>query len=68
MDQDDLRQAMQRRFEAISLREWCRLTGCRASHVTEFMLGKRGPPSDLLNALNLEIRYVRRYRAKGTTP
>lgn len=53
---------MKKRFEAMSLREWCRLTGCRPSHMSEFVAGKRGPPADLLKALNLEVRYVKRYR------
>lgn len=64
MNEDDLRAAMRRRFTAMSLREWCRLTSCNASHVSDFMRGRRGPPSDLLTALNLEIRYTRKRRAK----
>lgn len=63
MTEADLRAAMQRRFEAMSMTEWCRLTGCATSHVSEFMNGKKGPPSDMLNALNLEVRYIRRKRA-----
>lgn len=64
MTEDELRQSMERRFQTMSLREWCRLTDCHAGHVNEFIKAKRGPPSDLLKALNLQIRYVRGYRAK----
>jgi hypothetical protein len=60
MTEGELRAAMVRRFEAMSLREWCRLTGCNKAHVSEFVNGKKGPPSDMLNALNLEVRYIRR--------
>jgi hypothetical protein len=64
MTEDELRQSMEKRFEAISLREWCRLMGCHSGHVNEFIKGKRKPPSDLLKALNLQVRYVRGYRGK----
>ena len=67
MSGDDLRAAMKKRFEAMSAREWCRLTGCVHSHVIEFMKGKRGPPSDMLEALNMRVDYVKNKR-KGTTP
>lgn len=62
MNEEELRAAMKRRFEAMSIREWCRLTGCNVSHVSEFVSGKRGPPNDLLKALNLSVRYVRNRR------
>lgn len=62
MSESDLRAAMLRRFECMSLREWCRLTGCNASHVSEFVRGLKGPPNDMLEALNLERRYVRKRR------
>lgn len=48
--------------------EWCRLTGCQKSHVSEFMNRKKGPPSDMLNALNLEVRFVRRKSRQALTP
>lgn len=63
---DQLREQMARRLEAMSLREWCRLTGCAASHVSEFVNGKRNPPSDMLDALNLEVRYVKRRATPST--
>ena len=59
-----LRAAMAKRFEAMSMREWCRLTGCACSHVSEFVRGLRGPPGDLLAALNLETRYVKKRARK----
>lgn len=68
MDEDALRAAMARRFEAMSMTEWCRLTGCQKSHVSEFMNRKKGPPSDMLNALNLEVRFVRRKSRQALTP
>jgi hypothetical protein len=56
---DQLRADMKRRFEAMSMNEWCRLTGCNSSHVSQFLSGKRvGPPHDMLAALNLSVRYV----------
>ena len=66
MTEADLRAAMARRFDAMSMNEWCRLTGCAKSHVSEFMNGKKGPPGDMLNALNLEVRYIRRKRARAS--
>ena len=62
MTESEIRAAMKKRFEAMSMGEWCRLTGCRSSHVSEFMRSRRGPPHDLLAALNLEIRYVKKRR------
>lgn len=60
MSEDDLRALMKRKFEAMSCREWCRLTGCAHTHVSEFVAGKRSlPPSDMLRALNLRVAYVR---------
>lgn len=67
MTEDDLRAAMKKRFEAMSIREWCRLTGCNATHVSEFVRGLRGPPNDLLGALNLEVRYVKLRRPTPST-
>jgi hypothetical protein len=64
MNEDALRDAMRRRFTAMSMREWCRLMYCNTTHVSEFMRGLRGPPNDLLRALNLEPRYVRKRKAK----
>jgi hypothetical protein len=59
MTADDLRAAMRKRFEAMSMNEWCRLTGTNKAHVSEFMNGKRGPQSDLLRALNMRVDYVK---------
>jgi hypothetical protein len=65
MSEDDLRAAMKKRFEALAMREWCRLTDCNVSHVSEFVRGLRAPPNDLLRALNLRVDYVRNRKAKG---
>lgn len=65
MSEDDLRSAMKKRFQAMSLREWSRLTGCNATHVGEFMSGRRGPPNDMLRALNMRVDYVKVRRPKG---
>jgi hypothetical protein len=66
MNEDDLRAAMRQRFQAMAQREWCRLTGCNHAHVNEFVRGLRAPPHDLLAALNLEVRYVRKRKAPAT--
>lgn len=63
MREADLRELMKRKFTAMTMREWCRLTGCNVSHISDFMTGKRGPPGDLLKALNLEIQYIRMRKA-----
>jgi hypothetical protein len=65
MTEDELRAAMKLRFEAMSMSEWCRLTGCHKSHVSDFINGKKGPPADMLCALNLRIAYLRN---KGPKP
>lgn len=65
MSEDDLRAAMKKRFTGISMNEWCRLTGVHKGHCSEFINGKRGPCSDLLQALNLRVDYV---KIKRTTP
>lgn len=43
-----------------SWREWSRANGVQASHVSEFMNGKRGPSRDLLSALGLEYCIARK--------
>lgn len=67
MTEDDLRAAMRKRFDAMSMREWCRLTGCHAGHVSEFMRGKRSPQGDLLAALNMRVDYVKNKRTTART-
>ena len=63
MTADELRAAMRKRFEAMTMNEWCRLTGVRKSHLSSFMNGKRdNPPGDLLAALNMRVDYVRNRR------
>lgn len=67
MTEDQLRAAMKKRFEAMSMREWCALTGCNASHMSDFMNERRGPPSDLLKALNLRVDYVKMHKSQRQT-
>ena len=59
MTEDDLRAAMRKRFTAMTMGEWCRLTGCNKTHVGEFVAGKRLPPHDMLRALNMRVDYVK---------
>lgn len=55
----DLRAYMAAKFAKRPIRQWCRARKCNASHISEFVSGSRGPPSDMLTALGLEVRYVR---------
>ena len=49
--------------KAGSIRKWCASNNVNASHAIEFSNGKRGPATDLLNALGLEWRIARKARA-----
>jgi len=64
MTADQLSDAMRERFKAMSMREWCKLTGCKASHVSEFLSRRRGPPADMLDALNMRVDYVKNRRPR----
>lgn len=64
MTEDELRAAMRKRFQAMTMREWCRLTGCNLTHVSEFLNGHRGPPHDMLRALNMRVGYFKIRRTK----
>lgn len=44
------------------VKAWCEAHGVAAAHVSEFLNGKRGPMSDLLEALGLEWRVMRKAR------
>lgn len=46
---------------------WTRHHGVSKSHVSEFLMGKRLPTTDVLEALNLEWRICRK-RAPRPTP
>ena len=37
---------------------WCSAHGVKKAHVSRWMNGTGGPPTDMLEALNLQIRYV----------
>lgn len=66
MTADNIRKMMSEKFEVISAREWCTVMDVRPSHLNEFLRGKRAtPPSDLLEALNLRIDYVRKKRTRA---
>ena len=67
MTADQLRAAMRKRFTGMTMNEWCRLTGCTKSHVSEFMRGLREPPSDMLRALNMRVDYVKNHRRAPPT-
>lgn len=59
MTEGELRVAMRKRFEAMTMNEWCKLTGCNPAHVSEFVRGLRGAPGDMLKALNMRVDYVK---------
>lgn len=68
MSEDDVRalllkraaKAKTARHGSTGLRAWCRENGVAVSHASEFLGGRRAPGHDLLRALNLEYRIVRR--------
>lgn len=47
-------------WRSTGVAKWCKLHNVNRGHVSEFMNGKRAPTSDLLNALGLEWRIMRR--------
>lgn len=42
------------------LKPWCRANGVASTHASDFLSGKRNPASDLLEALGLEWRVMRK--------
>lgn len=67
MTEDQVRFLLQRRARSFAInrgssgiRGWCEAKGVAYPHVSEFMNGKRSAATDLLNALNLEYRIMRR--------
>lgn len=46
------------------LRAWCEANGINVAHASEFMNGNKNPGSDLLRALGLEWRVMRRNTRK----
>lgn len=44
------------------LKGWCRAHGVASTHASDFLQGKRNPGSDLLEALGLEWRVMRKQR------
>ncbi len=67
MSEDDLRAAMRKRFQAMTMNEWCKLTGCNKTHVSEFVRGLRLPPGDMLKALNMRMDYIKIRQSKDLT-
>jgi hypothetical protein len=47
-------------FRGSGLNGWCLEHGVNKGHASQFMNGRRGPGIDLLEALNLEYRIVRK--------
>jgi hypothetical protein len=67
MTLDDVRKLLLRRSRThikyrgtTGVKAWCEAHGVAATHVSEFLNGKRGPTSDLLENLGLEWRIVRK--------
>lgn len=71
MTLDDVRNLLRKRSASYKahcgtgVRGWCTAHKVQASHATEFLKGKRGPGSDLLDALGLEWRITRKSKSKG---
>lgn len=69
MTENQVRELLLRRIEkfrnrrgSIGLRPWCKANAVAISHASEFLNGKRLPTTDLLDALGLEWRIVRKHR------
>lgn len=48
--------------KGFGLKPWCRAHGVAPTHASDFLTGKRNPASDLLEALGLEWRVMRKSR------
>ena len=59
MTPDEVREMVWKKAKP-SWREWCRVHRVSISHLSEFMNEKRGPTTDILSALQLEWRIVRK--------
>lgn len=46
--------------KGFGLRGWCEANGVAQTHASDFMSGKRNPGNDLLEALGLEWRVMRK--------
>ena len=77
MSADDVRKLLLKRaaeyrtHRGFGLRGWCAEHGVSPTHASEFLNGKRGPTSNLLEALGLEWRITRkvtRPHAAGERP
>jgi hypothetical protein len=65
MTEEQVRDLARRKAKP-TLRAWCRKHGVSVSHLSEFLNGKRHRPTkDMLDALNLEWRIVRKRSGGG---
>lgn len=69
MTEDQVRALLLRRAKPFAVnkgttgvRNWCEAHGVINTHVSDFLLGKRRAPNDLIEALGLEYRIVRKRR------
>ena len=60
MTADQVREILAMRISETNLSAWCRENGVNRSHASEFLNGKRPPPSDLLTAMDFEWRIARK--------
>lgn len=67
MTNEDVRKLLLRRAKpyrkyrgTTGVKPWCEAHGVHASHVSDFMTGNRNPAPDLLEALGLEWRIMRK--------
>jgi len=74
MSEDEVRELVRKRsarhvkrLRSTGVTAWGKAHGISKGHLSEFMTGKRAPTTDILNALNLEWRIVRR-RTQGLKP
>ena len=54
-----------RNGRGFGLKPWCRAHGVASTHASDFLNGKRHPANDLLGALGLEWRVVRKRGSKA---
>lgn len=54
-----------KRIGSSGVTRWCAAHGIAKSHVSDFLHGKRGPSTAMLNALSLEWSIVRKRKAQS---
>lgn len=61
MTEETVRKLLAARIaKAGGLRKWCKISGANNGHTCDFLNGKRHPATDVLDALGLEYRIVRK--------